>query len=344
MPPVTNFTSGKQRAFKIRFLEHLRDIKNGKEDSPVAAHFLEAHDKCNEGLKGTILEQVCVSMFSDIDVKTSPDGQPALLPPEHVQELNLRSTGMLNAIQRFFAYHMIETYGCDYSTSGLSFDTVQTKLKSFMELRTVDGPRHDTYILYYSGHSHSSGEWALAGGDTLRLETVLDWWMEKNSSFCSRLLIVLDCEHPMSWVKEVRKVSNQYIAVQGAEMAKFVDVEETDPPQLGDFTKEWVEYNCNPDHNISWSEKGRTVRAVYGVSKCWSDYSLHLPTESDVAKHWVTYFPRVTYPVVHLANWCGGLNLFWMCKVCFKCFRRFKMSWFPPAVLDTGHGFKLVRS
>jgi len=93
----------------------------------------------------------------------SPDGQPTLLPPDHVQELNLRSTGMLNAIQRFFAYHMIETYGCDYSTSGLSFDTLHSKIKSFLELRTADGPRHDTYILYYSGHSHGSGEWALAG-------------------------------------------------------------------------------------------------------------------------------------------------------------------------------------
>lgn len=103
----------------------------------------------------------------------SPDGQPTLLPPEHVQELNFRSTGMLNAIQRFFAYHMIETYGCDYSTSGLSFDTLHSKLKAFLELRTVDGPRHDTYILYYSGHSHSTGEWALAGKFTSGSFTVV---------------------------------------------------------------------------------------------------------------------------------------------------------------------------
>lgn len=101
--------------------------------------------------------------FNFSSISFSSDGQPTLLPPEHVQKLNLRSTAMLNAIQRFFAYHMIETYGCDYSTSGLSFDTLHSKLKSFLELRTSDGPRHDSYILYYSGHSHSSGEWALAG-------------------------------------------------------------------------------------------------------------------------------------------------------------------------------------
>ncbi|NXS74082.1 TM168 protein, partial [Pandion haliaetus] len=294
---------------------------------------------------GNCLGGTCVGYAVVIPTNfCSPDGQPTLLPPEHVQELNLRSTGMLNAIQRFFAYHMIETYGCDYSTSGLTFDTLHSKIKSFLELRTADGPRHDTYILYYSGHSHGTGEWALAGGDALRLDTLLEWWREKNGTFCSRLIIVLDCENSQPWVKEVRKVNDQYVAVQGAEMARVVDIEEADPPQLGDFTRQWVEYNCNPDSNISWSEKGRTVKAVYGVSKHWSDYTLHLPTGSDVAKHWMIYFPRITYPLVHLANWFCGLNLFWVCKACFRCLKRLKMSWFLPTVLDTGQGFKLVKS
>ncbi|MEE6517189.1 hypothetical protein FKM82_027250 [Ascaphus truei] len=267
-----------------------------------------------------------------------------LLPPEHVQELNSRSTGMLNSIQRFFASHMIENYGCDYSTSGLNLDILHTKLKSFLELRTSDGPRHDTYIIYYSGHSHSTGEWALAGGDTLRFETLLEWWREKNGAFCSQLIIVLDTESSKPWVKEVRQVKDQYIAVQGAEMARVVDIEEADPPQLGDFTKEWVEFNCNPDNDINWAEKGRTVKALYGVSKHWSDYTLHLPTESDVAKHWMIYFPRITYPLVHFANWSGSLNLFWPCEVCYRCLKRLKMNWFLPAILNTGQGFKLVKS
>lgn len=182
------------------------------------------------------------------------------------------------------------------------------------------------------------------GGDILRLDTLLEWWREKNGSFCSRLIIVLDSENSTPWVKEVRKISDQYIAVQGAEMTKTVDIEEADPPQLGDFTKDWVEYNCNSTNNICWTEKGRTVKAVYGVSKRWSDYTLHLPTGSDVAKHWMLHFPRITYPLVHLANWLCGLNLFWICKTCFRCLKRLKMSWFLPTVLDTGQGFKLVKS
>ncbi|XP_069484010.1 transmembrane protein 168 [Ambystoma mexicanum] len=294
---------------------------------------------------GNCLGGTCVGYAIVIPTNfCSPEGQPTLLPPEHVQELNWRSTGMLNSIQRFFAHHMIETYGCDYSTSGLSLDNLHSKLKSFLELRTADGPRHDTYILYYSGHSHSSGEWALAGGETFRLDTLLEWWREKNGVFCSRLIIVLDCEHSQAWVKEVRKVSNLYVAVQGAEMSKVLDIEDADFPQIGDFTKEWVEYNCDPENTISWSEKGRTVKAVYGVSRHWSDYTLHLPTESDIAKHWMTYFPRVTYALVHLANWFCGLNLFWVCTTCYRCIKRLKMNWFLPAVLDTGQGFKLVKS
>ncbi|CAF98411.1 unnamed protein product [Tetraodon nigroviridis] len=185
----------------------------------------------------------------------SPDGQPMLLPPDQVQELNRRSTGMVNNIQRFFAHHLIEAFGCDYSTSGVTLEALQAKIKSFLELRTADGPRHDTYVIFYSGHTHRSGEWALAGGDTLRLDQILEWWREKNSSFCSRLILVLDCENSLPWANHIRNAEGVYAAVQGAALAKAKDVE--DPPQLGDFTAQWVEYNCNPNSAIQWCERGR---------------------------------------------------------------------------------------
>ncbi|MEQ2272431.1 hypothetical protein XENORESO_000151 [Xenotaenia resolanae] len=274
----------------------------------------------------------------------SPDGQPLLLPPDQVHELNKRSTSMLSSVQRFFAYHLIENFGCDYSTSGVTLEALQAKIKSFLELRTADGPRHDTYVIFYSGHTHRSGEWALAGGDVLRLDQLLEWWREKNGSFCSRLIVVLDCENSLPWVKEVRRVEGLYMAVQGASLARVADAEQQDPPQLGDFTAQWVDYNCNPNSSVRWSERGRAVSAAYGVSKHWSDYTLHLPTGSDVTNHWSMYFPRLTYPVVQLAVWCGGLNLLWICSFCLRYLRRVKLNWFPPAVLDTEQGFKLVRS
>ncbi|XP_039989096.1 transmembrane protein 168 [Xiphias gladius] len=274
----------------------------------------------------------------------SLDGQPMLLPPGQVQELNTRSTGILNNAQRFFAHHLIEIFGCDYSTSGVTLEALQAKIKSFLELRTADGPRHDTYVIFYSGHTHRTGEWALAGGDTLRLDHILEWWREKNSSCCSRLILVLDCDNSLSWVRQVRNVEGLYVAVQGATLARVTDVELQDLPQLGDFTSQWVEYNCNSNSDIQWSERGRQVSAAYGISKHWSDYTLHLPTGSDVTNHWRMYFPRMTYPVVQLAVWCSSLNLLWICSVFLRCLKRVKLNWFPPAILDTGQGFKLVRS
>ncbi|XP_063356954.1 transmembrane protein 168-A [Pelmatolapia mariae] len=276
----------------------------------------------------------------------SAGGQPTLLPPEQVELLNLRSTGMLNNIQRLFSHHMIQTFGCDYSTSGVTLEDVLTKLRNFLELRTADGPRHDTYLIFYSGHTHKgSGSWALSGGESFHLAQLLELWKEKNADHCSRLIVVLDTEYSLPWVKEVRRVEGIYVAVQGAELsATMVDPEAGDIPLLGEFTSEWVEFNCNPASDTQWSEKGRTVRAVYSVSKRWSDYTLHLPTGSDVAKHWKTHFPKATYPMVHLSNWCCGLNLFWLCSTCLRCFRRCKLAWFPPAVLDTGQGIKLVHS
>lgn len=276
----------------------------------------------------------------------SVDGQPVLLPPEQVQELNLRSTATLNAVQRLFSHHLIQTFGCDYSTSGMSLEALQAKLRSFLELRTADGPRHDTYLIYYSGHTLPSGDWALTGGESLRLEQLLDWWRERNIGFSSRLILVLDTENSGPWVKAVRRVERLYVAVQGAEMSPAANDKssETLPPCLGDFTSEWVEYNCDPESSVQWAERGRAITAIYGVSKCWSDYRLHLPTGSDVEKHWKTHFPKPTYPLVSVANWCCGLNLLWLCGACLRCFRRFKLGWFPPAILDTGQGIKLVRS
>ncbi|XP_024228828.1 transmembrane protein 168-A [Oncorhynchus tshawytscha] len=294
---------------------------------------------------GSCLGGTCVGYALVVPTSySSPDGQPTLLPPDQVQELNVRSTGMLNSVQHLFSHHMIETFGCDYSTSGVTLEALQAKLKAFLELRTADGPRHDTYVVFYSGHTQRTGAWALAGGETLRLEQLLEWWKEKNSGFTSRLILVLDTENSMPWVKEVRRTEGVYLAVQGARLAPAGDIEGRVAPRLGDFTSEWVEFNCNPDSTTQWSEKDRAVAAAYGVSKHWSDYTLHLPTGSDVAEHWKTHFPQATYPLVHLSNWCCGLNLLWLCGVCLRCFRRLKLGWFPPNILDTGQGIKLVHS
>lgn len=71
---------------------------------------------------------------------------------------------MLNNVQRLFSHHMVQTFGCDYSTSGVTLEALLNKLRAFLELCTDDGPRHDTYLIFYSGHTQKgTGAWALAG-------------------------------------------------------------------------------------------------------------------------------------------------------------------------------------
>ncbi|XP_040018049.2 transmembrane protein 168 isoform X2 [Gasterosteus aculeatus] len=275
----------------------------------------------------------------------SLEGQPTLLPPGQVQELSERSMGMLNSVQRFFAHHFIESFGCDYSTTGVTREALRAKIQSFFELRTADGPRHDTYVIFYSGHSHHSGEWALAGGDTLSLDQILEWWKQTNGCFRSRLIFVLDCNHSSPWVDEVKKAEGLYVAVQAATLSLVTDVEQQEPPQLGDFTSQWVEYNCNSSSHIQWSERARSVSATYGVSRYWSDYTLPLPTGSYLSNYWRMHFPRMIGPLVPVSEGrFDGFSGRGLCSVPLRYLKRLKLTWFPPAVLDTGQGFKLVRS
>lgn len=90
---------------------------------------------------------------------------------------------MLNNVQRFFSHHMIETFGCDYSTSGMTLEGLQAKLRSFLESTTADGPRHDTYVVFYSGHTHYSGDWALAGVQVLVSYCRFENGMERKGLF-----------------------------------------------------------------------------------------------------------------------------------------------------------------
>ena len=83
-----------------------------------------------------------------------------------MQEMSIRATQILNTIQRFFTRHLVDTYGCDYTSSGLTAESVQSKLRNFFQRVTSDGPRFDTYLVYYSGHVFDSGDWALAGEGT----------------------------------------------------------------------------------------------------------------------------------------------------------------------------------
>jgi len=80
-----------------------------------------------------------------------------------VKDAQTRSTQILNALQSFYAFHLIEPFGLDYCSSGLSLDALESKLRQFFQKSTPDGPRYDTYLVYYSGPVDENGDWALTG-------------------------------------------------------------------------------------------------------------------------------------------------------------------------------------
>ena len=89
------------------------------------------------------------------------DGGVDVISPETLQSVGSQATRILNKVQEFFSYNLIENYGCDYSSSGLTLEALGSKVKAFLQRTTSDGPRYDTYVIYYSGPVHTNGDWAL---------------------------------------------------------------------------------------------------------------------------------------------------------------------------------------
>eukprot|EP00058_Branchiostoma_floridae_P006046 XP_002591534.1 hypothetical protein BRAFLDRAFT_60457 [Branchiostoma floridae] len=260
----------------------------------------------------------------------SPEGDVLLLPSSTLTLLTIYSSLLLRSAVLLHA--------------ALRLMSVESKLKALFERHTPDGPRFDSYVVYYSGHMHPGGDLALSGTASLKLDTLLDWWKETNSDAGSRLIIILDTDNGHHWVRQVRRLDGVYVAIQSYQQSKRDDPEMA--TQVGEFTKEWVAYNCSDDIGTNWAAEGRTIKAVYAVSRCWTDFHFHSPSEEDVAQHWESHFPRATRPLVRVATWCQGgeVELLCCCDWLFKCLKRKKMQWLPPVLLNTGHGFKLVRT
>ncbi|CAH1782885.1 unnamed protein product [Owenia fusiformis] len=294
---------------------------------------------------GSILGGMCVgyALVAPSTYKRS-DANATVLQTTIMQELGAISTRILNVVQRFFTFHYIDTYGCDYCSSGLTLESVETKLKSFLERCTSDGPRFDTYVVYYSGETMENGDWALAGDNSLNLDTLLEWWREKDGGSGSRLVLILDTWHSHQWLRPVRRIKDCYVALQTSIISKYADEETVSATNIGDFTKEFMYFNCENEAEIDFTEKNRVIRALYTVSRSWTDFMFHLPTEEDITNHWNSNFPKLTRPLIKATNLPGLSSLCCCCDCVFRCLRRKKMRWLPPNELDTGHGFKLVRS
>lgn len=183
----------------------------------------------------------------------------------------------------------------------------------------------------------------------LKLDTLLEWWTEKNDGSGARLILVLDSLHSYHWAKDVRYIRDDFVAVQTCRY-KFrqEDLEQGEKPPAGSFSQDWVHYNMDASLELDWLDKERTTHAIYGVSRPWTDFTFHMPTERDIADHCDSSFPKLVKPLVQVVNYrgipCQGVSLCFCCDVVFRCMKRKRMRWLPPKEIDTMHGFKLVQS
>lgn len=140
------------------------------------------------------------------------------------------------------------------------------------------------------------------------------------------------------------RITEDFVAVQTLRTCMPRDPEEGGVMKIGEFTTDWVIYNCSLDPDINWRHPDRNHRAVYGVSRCWADFTFHLPTEQDIETHWDSNFPKFTKPLIKMTNYIqmGSMCCCFDCVI--RCLRRKRLLWLPPTELDTGHGFKFIRS
>ena len=284
------------------------------------------------------------------DCKYSPTGEVIGLAESVFQVVYTKAIELNFIVSRFFSRRMIHIYGADVLPSGISADEIEKKIISFFHQRVLPSNarlHYDTYILYYSGPVKDNGDWLLRENKTLSLNSILTWWRNTNAETGARLILLLDTSHSHKWVNDIWQVENDFIAIQTGKLTATFDAEEGNAFALGTITKLWDNFNTSEDASTpehKWDEDSAKVDLVYGVSQKWCFFKFHEPTKGDIALHLEQNFPQFIRPVTELFTHSPynshGLCMFksWFMGVC----RQIKLRWFPPAVYDTGHGFRLI--
>ncbi|CAF0816190.1 unnamed protein product [Brachionus calyciflorus] len=146
------------------------------------------------------------------------------LPFNYQQALTQRCNYIVNKIQTFLQFYLIENFGCDYAQTGLNKETLVMKIKTYFSKRSNDGAYYNTYIFYYCGPTSTlTDSLSFIDGNELSIEEIIDFWKEihcgeeDTSSKKSRLILVLDAENTtksLQFVKSKINDPNVYVALQ----------------------------------------------------------------------------------------------------------------------------------
>jgi hypothetical protein len=173
----------------------------------------------------------------------------------------------------------------------------------------------------------------------------MEVWDSSIASSGSRLILVLDTDSSHRWIREIRKLRNHHVALQTCQIRRITgDIEEGTKIGIGSFTTEWVDFNEGKDSEVDVHSKDRPIKMMYSVSKSWMEFTFHLPTADDIVSHWNSSFPKFTRPLIKVTNFPKSWPCCFLCMGLVSCLRRWRMTWFPPAEFNTGHGYKLVNT
>jgi hypothetical protein len=243
---------------------------------------------------------------------------------------------------QFFSRHLIVQFGADWSMQGLEKAELSKKLRLFFAQTTAEGPRYDTYLLYYCGPTTpSGGELALTDNQILSLDEILELWQDSSTishqrpsgaSGGARLLIIADSQNSHLWLKPVKRLRSEAVALQTHSVRKV------DEFQVGLFTQQFCEFQSGLVTKFS-----NSIRPSYSVSKRWTDFVFHMPSVMEIENYWLQMLPRFMHSCFTVIIKIASARIqSAFCGCVFKRLRRLRMSIWPPSELDIGHGFKLV--
>ncbi|CAF0759141.1 unnamed protein product [Adineta steineri] len=278
-----------------------------------------------------------------------------ILSQQEAYDSSQRCTNILNGLQRFMTNNLIDIFGCDYSSSGITMNFIDTKLKAFFARRTNDGRRYDTYFLYFSGPTCDNGDIILADNQTITLNLLLQWWCEnETASSTSRLILLFDTFYSYKWLKQIRCQTfnnsckpSVFIVLQTfnrqKKMPKLIELGQV---RLGIFTEIWLKLNMNNETSKQSHDSSASWRANHLEPKCsfsyyYPEFNFHHPTNADVDIYLNEHsFLKRLHLIYHLLTYIPSLFIYPFLYT-FNCIKRWRFHLLVPRVIDTYHGFKL---
>lgn len=112
---------------------------------------------------------------------------------------------------------------------------------------------------------------------------------------------------------------------------------------IGDFTRDWVDYNCNKDSEIYTDTYQSPIVVTYGISAYWSSFNFQEPTLDEMDKHWQENFSMKLRPILQLLDVFDQNRICCICRFVGRCVALCKIWMWTPSHLDIGHGFRFVR-